>query len=352
MDYLLASYQNSFEKYKNDINIERVFLFGAGFSRDFGFTTADSIISGVVEFYERDLRINIRRLNNVYDSPWHSWHLHRLQDFFIINKIDHHDLNLYSFLKITSDPEYTEIRRHFFCLMTDYLFSYLLWNQVINDKYIRFIKTIQLTDAILTFNWDVIPEALMRTQNIGFTRHEWTSDKIMIIKLHGSLDLLSNPSDPMLRDLNELPDRFELLNYDLWRAVTAEEYWPWPVFALFKKLFPWMKYDKQGLFIVPPFETSGYDFDYIKYNWARAEKILQNCKKIIAIGYSFPDEDIKLLQLLKETFNKPTKIIELWNPDGNVRRKLKNFLENIEITGENIKFSDTPYISTEMNNDK
>lgn len=343
MDYLLESYKRQFEESKEKINIDRVFLLGAGFSRDFGFTTADTILNGSMEFLERDPRINTRnRWNNVYDFPWHSWHLHRLQDFLVGTMIDRRKLDLYSFLRITSEP-YVKIRCHFFSLITSYLFAYLLMNQVVNEKYIRFINSLKPNDAIITLNWDVIPEVLMRTQNIEFTRHEWTSEKIMIVKLHGSVDLLSNPSEAMFKDFHELPQRFELLTPDLWRAVTAEEFWPRPG-AIFKKLWPWEKYDKHGLFIVPPYETSGYKFDYIKYNWERAACLLNNCKKIIAIGYSFSDEDIKMRQLLKEVFENSKKIFELWNPNQNIRKKVKGFLGEIEISGADIPFSETPYM--------
>lgn len=341
----LGDYRDDFERSRNETVIERVFILGAGFSRDFGYTTADSIVRGVLSFYEGDPRINVRRPNRVYDFPWHSWHLHRLQDLLNLSGVSRDALDLYSFLHITStSPLLLAARNHFFSLLTDYMFSYLLMNQVMKERYVRFIKTLRPSDAIITFNWDVIPECLMRTQDIPFTRHEWVSDRVMIVKMHGSLDLFSSPSAAMRRDFAAKPECFEQLTSNLWRVVTAEEYWPWPACSLFKRLWPWMKYDKSGLFIIPPYKTDGYRHKYISYNWDRAQQLLELCRTIVVVGYSFPNADERFARLLRVVCKGREKTIELWNPDPRVRTRLRAILAGADIGGRDVAFSDMPLL--------
>ena len=49
------------------------------------------------------------------------------------------------------------------------------------------------TDAVLTFNWDVIAEALLVHVQMPFCRYDWIPTRVKLVKLHGSADLLGLP---------------------------------------------------------------------------------------------------------------------------------------------------------------
>jgi hypothetical protein len=42
-----------------------------------------------------------------------------------------------------------------------------------------FARQLRPSDVILTFNWDVIPEALMVKVDMPFCRYDWTSSRLI-----------------------------------------------------------------------------------------------------------------------------------------------------------------------------
>src|SRR4030042_2950051 len=82
-----------------------------------------------------------------------------------------------------------------FCaLLAIYLLKGRFDYEVAVDWATKIFKNIELSDVIITFNWDVIPEFLMAETKRPFFRYDWTGDRKKIIKLNGSMDLIEDPN--------------------------------------------------------------------------------------------------------------------------------------------------------------
>ncbi len=85
--------------------------------------------------------------------------------------------------------------------------------------------------------------------------------------------------------------------------------------------------------LITPVRQKRYD-DYagvIKHLWELAEKAFRNTERIVAIGYSFPSTDIKIIDLLRDSLSKRKNQIELiivdpW-PDSITGRVGEKYLE-------------------------
>ena len=66
--------------------------------------------------------------------------------------------------------------------------------------------------------------------------------------------------------------------------------------------------------------------------WNKAHDVLKNCKTLVIGGYSFPQSDIKVKELFKESFkeNRVNKIIVI-NPDESVLDRIKELINFNEI---------------------
>jgi hypothetical protein len=339
------------------VPVNRVFILGAGFSRAFGFTTSDKIVKGVMEFIDENrpapwYSLNYERVIEWLSRNHPNWRNEPpdlktfIKDFFSDGdgstsetyKIDPLALHEQKFswdrgnfadIASKSLPEnsyYEYYLLSFEALMCTYLFSGLMGKDV-DKKWAKEIFT-QITnnDVILTFNWDVIAEFLLVKVNKPFTRYEWDSNQVKLVKLHGSIDLIGVPNEQMKRDFAEKSNRFECLTPYIWRARTSKyelaRTKPWP---LGREILPWERYNKSGIFIMPPFYTMGYGYEMIQFNWRKAKTALERAKEIIIIGYSFSDDDFafhNLINNVKQSWSSEVKV-HVWNPNQRVGEKAK-----------------------------
>ncbi len=360
--YWPPSLENCIRNYEDDINgesenqvpIDRAIILGAGFSAAFRFATANTIIKGVTDFFE-----------NHQPSLWYEYRYNSLVSWLDHNFPNWHQTppSLYDFLaSLIRMPEVSYSERYDPFNLHDgniswesdncnawienplsslgedtqqVLFSfeallavYLLYGRMQNDVEvpwaIELFKKVNSTDAILTFNWDVIPEAIMNAVDRPFCRYDWISDRTKLIKLHGSIDLLGVPNNIMRKDCEALPARFECITPLLWRARTGEDVLvrtrPWPVG---RSLPPSERYNKAPVLIMPPYFPMGYGYKLIQFNWRKARTALERIKEIYIIGYSLSDEDFAFRSLIKDVSDKwDSKVtVDVWNTNQMVGKK-------------------------------
>jgi len=135
------------------------------------------------------------------------------------------------------------------------------------------------SDAVLTFNWDVIPEALMVDVGTPFCRYDWTRDRVKLIKLHGSVDLLGEPNVAMNGSMQFDGQRFECVTEKLWRARTSESVLARTKPSPFgRPVWPAEHYNKGAVLIMPPRYPLGYGYELIQFNWRKAQAVLERAQ--------------------------------------------------------------------------
>ncbi|MFX0201919.1 MAG: hypothetical protein ACFFCW_37895, partial [Candidatus Hodarchaeota archaeon] len=200
--------------------------------------------------------------------------------------------------------------------------SYLLVGfsslQVARSWAIDLFKQLSPNDVILTFNWDVIPEFLMTDCGIPFCRYDWTSERIKLIKLHGSVDLFGIPNLVMRADLQVIPERFECITEKLWRARTsADVLVRTNMYPFGRALEPCERYSKTASLVITPFDLASYAYLPIQFNWRKAQTALERANEVYIIGYSMPKEDMAFRLLANNVSHgwDSHVTVDVWNPD-------------------------------------
>ncbi len=359
LDECIINYENDLKLPKEKaVQVDRVFILGAGFSRAFGFTTSKTLVKGVIDFiqessYQSHWAIELRdRVVYWLDHKYPDWRntppdlTTFIEDFFNNAQITRANIDIIDPLELWNDnlswekdnfPDtkvnsifssanyyrYLVSFEHLLCL---YLFARLTLDEVKKDwAYENLFEKITKNDVILTFNWDVIPEVYFVSMNKNFSRYEWNPDLIKFVKLHGSIDLLGMPNDQMKHDKAEQSDRFEFLSKYIWRARTSPDALPrmWGVVG--PEILPWQQYNKSAVLIMPPFYSHGYGYEVIQFNWRKARTALERAKEIIIIGYSLSESDIpfhNLINSIKGIWSSQVKV-KVWNPNPDVGKRAK-----------------------------
>lgn len=335
----------------NQLPIERVFVLGAGFSRAFGFTTSADIVRGVMEFIESHsanpwLDGNFKVVDMWLYPHYPNWRESSPNLVDVINgmlgescrentaflgPLTLHEKGLswengnYPSAAISLDYKFAW--RSFEALLCIYLFAGLTLGKVLVPWAENFIGKLTDKDVIVALNWDVIPEALLTQTGKPFSRYEWRQGYVKVVKLHGSIDLFGPPNEKMHKHVQDNPRAVECLTPLLWRAVTAEGYFPRTRPIPFgRELYPSEWYDKGGVLIMPPFYTSGYGYKAIQFNWCKAKVALERAKQVFVIGYSLCQNDKPFCDLLKavsERWPAETRV-QVWNPDTQVADRAKS----------------------------
>jgi hypothetical protein len=346
-------------------------ILGAGFSAAFQFATSKTIIKGVTDFFENpsgwyhDLYSQLITWLNGEFPDWHEKppSIYEFLESFIEMPSESYSTNCDPFVLFDKneswesnncdawiknpmrllDENSKQTLYSFEALLAVYLLYGRLLHEVEVPWAIEFFKKIKSNDAILTFNWDVIPEVLMVTTGKPFCRYDWTSDRTKLIKLHGSIDLFGNPNIIMRGDCQALPERFECITPMLWRARTHEDVLvrtkPWP----FGRALPSSeRYNKTSVLIMPPFSPMGYGYRLIQFNWQKAKTALERAKEIYIIGYSLSDQDLAFQKLVKNISNKSDSqvTVDVWNTNPLVGKKAEQLFGTGRVTFHKNKASE------------
>jgi hypothetical protein len=339
---------------RHQIPVHRVIILGAGFSAAFQFATADKIIHGVMSFFE-----------NWHPSEWYQ-DQYAMVLWWLDSKFPawrKSPPSLYEFLRSFIKPRSKQVLNRFVkasnplslfnrgiswesenchqwitehthwpveqgflkylfsfnALLASYLLIGFFSHKVALPWAVEFFQQqLSPNDVILTFNWDVIPEFLMTTHNIPFCRHDWTSERIKLIKLHGSIDLFGIPNLVMRADLQVKSERFECITDMLWRARTSEDVLVRTnIYPFGRALEPCERYNKTAALVITPSDLAVYAYRPIQFNWRKAQTALQRAREVYVIGYSMPEEDMAFRSLAKTVSHRWNSdvTVDVWNPD-------------------------------------
>jgi hypothetical protein len=189
----------------------------------------------------------------------------------------------------------------------------------------------------------VIPEALMTMHNVPFCRYDWTKARAKFVKLHGSIDLLGKPNIVMKGDIQVLPERFEMISTDLWRARTADDALVHTKkFPFGRVMHPSERYNKSPVVIMPPYDPLGYGYRLIQFNWRKAKTALRRTKEVYVIGYSLSEDDEPFRRMMNPIVRSwsPHVTVDVWNPNPEVGERAKKLFGHERVSYHQAKASD------------
>ena len=148
-------------------------------------------------------------------------------------------------------------------------------------------------------------------------------NKLMLLKLHGSLNWFSSysPQDtPSVSDILDPTRKIRVLSR-VQVPVNVK-----PPNELGEKAYP---------IIIPPIQGKGAILhDSIKHSWKLAGEKLSAATEVVMFGYSLPQTDYEAIHLFENTIGKGARCrkISLINPDPLVVSRLGNILKKVPVT--------------------
>lgn len=282
----------------NYYNISRLYILGAGFSAPANLPLAEELLplvhktasrqlwygEGGVPFSKGQAEFLIEELQFYYPT------LNFTHDMIELNKIpssfDFENFLTYvsaesAFIQYTGE-RWNEHGSKFLALIKVWLGEAIFRRQKLAlcgapDFYYKFCKSLK-NALILTFNWDTLLEKLLEKYSIEYTYRPTDivkGYKVPIVKLHGSIDWFTLPSEISKKDwmnfdplANEIKEIYKA-NGDLLRY--------------YKNLMsPWI--------IVPSFDKIS-QLQHLGDVWIMPWRFLQNKLEVIIIGYSMRPDD-------------------------------------------------------------
>ena len=325
-----------------DLNTDKnVYLLGAGFSKEAGLPLQDDFLMVSKEVYFKNPHL-YRHFENVFNYQDKLTKMKKFLNYPLLNL--EHLFNLIEMDVFYSDnDEKRNIKNDFIKLICDVLIEKTAnpftrtstGNLQLNPIYRYYLPFINLfikqrrndgrlilhDDTIITFNYDLILEGVACYYN-------WECEQNMIKQLRCNPDnfIKFNTIFGKTNIINEQLDVYFTKNRE--NSFFSNE----NLFSQSEddnsiKLIKlhgsinWKKAYENMAFIVPP--TWNKSEPEIRVLWDRAYNELINAKRIIIIGYSFPETDIYVRSLLALALNenKVLQSIYFINPDAGITKK-------------------------------
>lgn len=226
-------------------------------------------------------------------------------------------------------------------------------------KYVKsinnFIKNLSKDDTIISFNYDVLLDYYLIDDGItidyclnpeDFEDNNDTSKIISLLKLHGSINWWYCPEcgETNFISFNNFFDKtLPSKEIDIELDDRINEFVSTHEVILCENPKHIKKPNKEVLIIPPTWHENATQSAILKQIWTEASKKLENAEKIIFIGYSFPQSDIKFKYLLLSSLakNKNNRFcVEVVDP--NIQNTAGRYLEIFKnnITFKAMKFED------------
>jgi hypothetical protein len=157
--------------------------------------------------------------------------------------------------------------------------------------------------TVISLNYDIIADNAMRRHNnrclpnygceISSERYQSKPHKGTLLKIHGSLNWSYCPTCPRLDlAISELGRTRKMPN-ELYQRGSLEDRYSRHGFACPKC------HTSMEPILIAPSQLKNYSNTYVEKIWMLAEKALLEAEHVIIIGYSLPDDDQKVISLLK-----------------------------------------------------
>lgn len=222
----------------------------------------------------------------------------------------------------------------------------------------KFFKEQQLrrNDYLITFNYDVLIEnALLeigKWSPVGgyFGVNQFRSaykniDKIFpenspckILKLHGSINWVK---EGVLPDINNPP----VITFHKWDSS--------PFFPKYEKILGEKPSGNSPTWILPSYFKTFSRNSFIFAIWREAQKIFAHARRLVVLGYSFPEEDSPS-QLLLASLPDDCSIL-IVNPEGDaIKKRMNNILRSPDISPDisvqKVGFEKWDKVTLDLNN--
>ncbi len=316
-------------------NDKNVYLIGAGLSKEIGLPLQDDFLLVAREVFFRDPTL-FKHFERVFDYQDKLTKMKKYLNYPLLNL--EHLFNLFEMdVFYSNSPELADIKNDFIRLVCDVLIAktpcpfYLHEDGHLRmdnrfQAYVSFISIlvkdyqddlIMHGDTVISFNYDLVLEAAACIYN--YKRHEsrrggYRKGNIRFNTTFGKTNITLAPfSNCFAQNRTGL----DFPNSDLFSGDDG-------AIKLIKLhgSINWKATNGGETFIVPP--TWNKSDPQIRNLWDYAYKELKSARRIVVIGYSFPETDIyvKSLIALALNENKILQNIYFINPDEDVAKKM------------------------------
>lgn len=324
-----------------NFKIKKIFILGAGFSAPAGLPLTNDILSLVHEvsskkpwYGEKDYQ---------YPNGQADWLLEELQFYYPVDNITHHKIktkelskqidieNFISYVAVESaltGDKWSEHGNKFITFLKCWLAEVIYTKQKealehIPDFYIEFLKVLK-NSLVITFNWDTLLENICDHYNTKYSlnRKNWRT-KTPIIKLHGSIDWFSKPSEVSYRPWMSL----KCVGDNLKKFYKADG-----------DLNRYYNFIKAPHIVIPSYDKIN-QISILGTLWESPWYLLQDETEIIIIGLSMREDDYhirafiypQLVQGSRDGYLR-IKVIDKAENDNDCRRIKKKYrgIKNVE----------------------
>lgn len=309
---------------------KNVYILGAGFSKEIGLPLQDDFLLLAKEVYFRNPD-KYRHFKNVFDyqdklskmRQFLSYPLLNLEHLFNIMEMD---------IFYSKSEETANIKKDFVKLISDVLMEQTpspfyhdkegkLRTVSTYNNYLQFLKllidndefqVVPHNDTIISFNYDLVIEATATLYNYirSERRPEWrreTGEYLRLNTIFGKENLISEPIGNFF-----LKNGNPAFCYNV--EIFSQEERAIKLLKLHGSI-NWKSASSGETFIVPP--TWNKSDPEVRKLWDLAYQELIGAKRIIIIGYSFPETDIYVKSLLALALNENKILQNIYfvNPD-------------------------------------
>ncbi len=279
---------------KYNINNNRLFILGAGFSAHAGIPLMDTLLKLTMDKFkkESDVSERIDHYVRIYKN---------LKDGEEIDylKIDFSELcDFLEFIELReygAGERYKDYGSREKISLRYYLAKTIAENTPLNDKipelYIKFAKQLHDKDIVLSFNWDLLLEAALIKIGKKYTYNFAEEGCINLAKLHGSINWrIERPYSDNDLDWQPLHPEYDREKLEIYKSDTLIDYTLW-------------EKDTSSIepFLVLPGYGKAFDVRFNALHWYKIENIFNFTKDIYIIGLSLAQDDFFIKNLFLYT---------------------------------------------------
>ena len=288
----------------------KLFVLGAGVSREFGIPLANDILDNVIEWHQssgngRSCRLLLQFVDTFYhDAVTRNGKLPPAED--VLTFLD--SAGEYSHLR-SGGVGYrwrtqlvSEIRRSFSIMLAEYLWNFQL--QISPDQLVPLRTLISATGAghvYVSFNYDLLLETCLSLEGIPFHYTGYPrSDTVLVLKPHGSINWF------YAKELGAVADSEKLVA--LGNEICAFKGLMWGQLPFRKMKVP---------VLIPPTINKQFSTFEQRKIWTMFSNVVQKTALAFIIGYSLPNIDhmARIVMNRLGAHQSQSRRIHIINPD-------------------------------------
>ncbi len=294
-----------------NINNNRLFILGAGFSAGAAIPLMDTLLKLTMDKFQKESKIS-QRIDNYARS------YKNLKDGEIIDYSQINFSELCDFLEFIELKEYGAGERYKDygsrekISLRYYLAKTIAEHTPINNKipelYIKFAEQLHDKDIILSFNWDLLLEASLIKVGKKYTYNFAEDEHINLAKLHGSVNWrIQKPSFDKVLNWQPLHPEHDRTKLEIYKSDNLLNYTYW-------------ENDTPSIepFLVLPGYGKAFDVRFNALHWYKIENVFNFTKDIYIIGLSLAHDDFFIKNLFLYTLQYLSNFSSLHDGEKNL----------------------------------